>query len=194
MKFYRSGKPIAKQRPRLGKGCVYDPQSKEKAIWRTDFKTQMLAQGVLNPLKGAIKADLDFRVQIPKSWSKKRKRTAFYATSRPDIDNYEKWVLDILNNIAYEDDSQIVQLTSLKTYSNNPSTEIKLILLEDNMINEHAVTYKDKLSIEDLNLIIKKANILGMNKRQLMRVYQEEDDDGTHVYFAVEGLKEHENG
>lgn len=194
MRFYRSGKPIAKQRPRLGRGCVYDPQSKEKEQWRTDFKTQMLSQGILSPLKGAIRAALDVRVQIPKSWSKKRKETAFHVTSKPDIDNYEKWVLDILNKIAYEDDSQIVQITSSKTYSNNPGVEIRLFQLEDSMINEHAVTYKDKLNVEDLNYIITKANQLGLSHRHLTRVYQEEDREGTHVYFVVEGLKENGNG
>jgi len=58
------------------------------------------------------------------------------------------------------------------------------------MINEHALTYKEKLCVEDLNYIIKKANRLGLLDRQLIRVYQEEDQDGNHIYFSVEGLKE----
>ena len=64
--------------------------------------------------------------------------------------------------------------------------------LGDKMINEHAITYKDNPSIEDLNYFAKKANRLGLSKRTLLRVFQEEDEDGIHVYFAVDGLKEKE--
>ena len=62
------------------------------------------------------------------------------------------------------------------------------------MINEHAVTYKDKIALEDLDYIVKKANRLGLSNRQLSRVYKEEDADGIHIYFSVEGLKENGNG
>ncbi|MFO7745448.1 MAG: hypothetical protein R6V36_08695 [Psychroflexus sp.] len=58
------------------------------------------------------------------------------------------------------------------------------------MINEHAITYKDKLSCEDLNYLAKKANKLGKLGREIARVFCQEDDEGMHVYFEVEALKE----
>lgn len=56
------------------------------------------------------------------------------------------------------------------------------------MLNEHAVTYTEKLCVKDLEYIVKKANRLGRNGREIVRVYQQEDGDGTHVYFEVTGM------
>jgi len=56
------------------------------------------------------------------------------------------------------------------------------------MLHEHAVTYKDRLTIADLDYIIKKANRLGKNNREVIRVHEEKDNEGTHVYFDVTGL------
>ena len=56
------------------------------------------------------------------------------------------------------------------------------------MLNEHAITYKERLSIADLDYIIKKANRLGRNGKEVVRVYQQEDDEGFHLYFEVQSL------
>jgi len=57
------------------------------------------------------------------------------------------------------------------------------------MLNEHAVTYKERLSISDLDYIIKKANRLGKNGKEVMRVYQQEDNEGFHVYYEIQSVK-----
>jgi len=57
------------------------------------------------------------------------------------------------------------------------------------MLNEHAITYNDKISISQLDYLIKKANKLGKVGRDVMRVYQEEDNEGVHVYFEVQGFQ-----
>jgi len=56
------------------------------------------------------------------------------------------------------------------------------------MLNEHAITYKDRLSVADLNYLIRKANKLGKCSREVIRVYQQEDCEGIHVYFETTGL------
>lgn len=58
------------------------------------------------------------------------------------------------------------------------------------MLHEHAVTYKDRLTIADLDYIVKKANKLGIVSRQVLRVHEESDAEGTHVYFDVTGMNE----
>ncbi len=58
------------------------------------------------------------------------------------------------------------------------------------MLHEHAVTYKEKLTMAELDYIVKKANKLGRNGREVIRVHEETDADGTHVYFDVTGLNE----
>jgi len=56
------------------------------------------------------------------------------------------------------------------------------------MLHEHAITYKDRLSVADLDYITKKANKLGRNGREIIRVHEETDSEGTHIYFDVMGL------
>lgn len=56
------------------------------------------------------------------------------------------------------------------------------------MLHEHAITYKDRLSVADLDYISKKANKLGRSGREVVRVHEETDVDGTHVYFDVTGM------
>lgn len=55
------------------------------------------------------------------------------------------------------------------------------------MPNEHAITYVDKVSMKDLQYLVKKANRLGKSGRDITRVYQQEDEEGVHVYFEVTG-------
>ena len=57
------------------------------------------------------------------------------------------------------------------------------------MLHEHAITYKDRLSISDLDYIVKKANKLGRSGRDIVRVHEELDNEGVHVYFDVMGMK-----
>ncbi len=57
------------------------------------------------------------------------------------------------------------------------------------MLHEHAITYKDKLSIVDMDYMIKKANKLGRLGREVIRVHEESDDEGIHVYYDVTSMK-----
>lgn len=55
------------------------------------------------------------------------------------------------------------------------------------MLNEHAITYQDRLSVADLDYLAKKANKLGRSGREVIRVIQEEDSEGIHIYYQVTG-------
>ena len=57
------------------------------------------------------------------------------------------------------------------------------------MLHEHALTYKDRLSVADLDYMVKKANRLGKSGRDVLRVHEESDSEGIHVYFDVTGMK-----
>lgn len=57
------------------------------------------------------------------------------------------------------------------------------------MLHEHAITYQDKLTIKELDYIVKKANKLGRIDREVVRVHEESDSEGVHVYFDVTGMK-----
>lgn len=58
------------------------------------------------------------------------------------------------------------------------------------MLHEHAITYKEKLSMADLDYIVKKSNLLGKKGREVLRVHEETDAEGTHIYFDVTRMHE----
>ena len=72
-------------------------------------------------LEGQIKAQITAYYKIPKSYTKKRIETIRkgleYPQKKPDADNIGKIILDALNNIAYKDDSQVVELTVYKRFT-----------------------------------------------------------------------------
>jgi len=51
---------------------------------------------------------------------------AIRPTNKPDLDNIAKIILDSLNGIAYKDDSQVVSLTVIKHYSDNPCVVVRM--------------------------------------------------------------------
>jgi len=79
-------------------------------------------------------AKLDMRIiayyGIPASKSKKIKEKMANGEMRPckkpDMDNVVKIIADSLNNIAYRDDTQIVDCQIRKFYSNQPRIEVTI--------------------------------------------------------------------
>lgn len=77
-------------------------------------------------------AMLDMRIlayySIPKSGSKKVKAqklaNVIRPTKKPDMDNVVKMVADALNQVAYKDDTQIVDCQVRKFFSEEPRIEV----------------------------------------------------------------------
>lgn len=67
---------------------------------------------------------------IAESWSKTDKAkalaNALLPTSKPDGDNYLKFVQDSLNKICFLDDSQVVDARVIKLYSDDPGIRIEV--------------------------------------------------------------------
>lgn len=63
---------------------------------------------------------IDLFKSVPRSFSKKASKQAlqgvFRWVSKPDCDNVAKSILDALNGVAFDDDSQIVELVVRKHY------------------------------------------------------------------------------
>lgn len=117
---------VPKDRPR---GRVVTPRGKRPFVQMyTPAKTvkaeQFIAErfwiesGLKDPFEGPVTVQLVFHMPIPSSWSKKRQKEAVGQphTSRPDLDNLVKTVLDALNGFLYRDDSQICELVVRKEY------------------------------------------------------------------------------
>lgn len=129
IKFTIPGQPVAKGRPIFGAGRVYTP---EKTVnYEQLVKFSYLQTERVKFLEGEqLKVELMIYFAIPKSTSKKRIAKMMAGTERPtkkpDIDNIEKIILDSLNGIAYNDDSQIVSCWADKFYSTVPRVEIQI--------------------------------------------------------------------
>lgn len=131
--FTIPGKPVPKARARSTRaGRHYTPattrtaEANVRAAWYSQVGTQR------KPLDAPVHVTVHAFFELPKSWSKlKRKETKFH-TSKPDIDNVIKLITDALNGVAYVDDSSVVKVTGTKNYTTNePSTVVSLIFFDD---------------------------------------------------------------
>lgn len=110
-------------RPRLSKGHTYMPkqyQNFKKALQGMAKKRVAQIQ-LKEPLINPIKIRVDFYFKTPKSWSKKKAENAFYHSSKPDLDNLVKSVLDAFNGIVFKDDAQVVEIIARKFWSDRES-------------------------------------------------------------------------
>jgi len=126
MKFVIDGKPIPQSRPRFRnarkRAIVYDPSAADKDEARMAVLQQMREQGVTTKLHGPLKIRFTFYCGGDRS----KHMEGPYHYKRPDIDNYIKFYLDVLNELAYSDDSQIVELNAVKLRSYGGKTEIEV--------------------------------------------------------------------
>jgi len=117
-------KPKAAPRPRVTQNGTYNDSDYTK--WKNGLK--LLAKSkIKKQIEGEVYLQIEFFYEIPKSWTKKKKENAKWHTSKPDIDNLIKSVMDSLNGIAFKDDSQVVMIQARKQYAtiNGVKIEIK---------------------------------------------------------------------
>jgi len=114
------GKIKGKARPRFNTktGRTFTPEdtvSYENWV-RINYKDQFGKY-----LEGTIKARIIAYYKIPKSYAKKRvqaiREGLEHPQKKPDADNIAKIILDSLNKIAFDDDSQVVELIVIKRYT-----------------------------------------------------------------------------
>lgn len=122
IEFFIPGEPRGKQRPRVAVrgqyAHAYTPE--QTTVYENLVKMMFLQQCSGQHLEGAIKAEIVAYFPIPKSVSKKKRVQMLSGeirhTKKPDGDNIAKIVLDSLNGIAYEDDSQVCDQHVIKRY------------------------------------------------------------------------------
>ena len=125
------GKPLGKQRPRVLKtGIAYTP--KETVNYETFVKMLYLEKYAgKKPFEGPVSMLISAFYQIPKSASKGRReamaRHHILPTTRPDIDNIAKIIMDALAGVAYQDDKQVTSCAVNKLYSHEPKVVVDVI-------------------------------------------------------------------
>lgn len=86
------------------------------------------------PFAGPVRVDIVYHIEVPKSWSGKKKKEAMgnYVTGRGvgDIDNFLENTFDVLNGIIIKDDSQIAEQYSVKYWWPESGTDVEVQSLE----------------------------------------------------------------
>ena len=139
--FTVPGEPVALGRARVavisGHARMYTPKESAQhkgavAAWAR------LANVCLAPDDQALGVDVVAVWEWPASWPKRRIVAAVVAldndramfgvpkSSRPDVDNVAKLVLDALNGIAFSDDGHVAQLRAAKVYGPKAATHIRI--------------------------------------------------------------------
>lgn len=118
------GEAIGKQRPRfVRRGNHVSTYTPEKTKTYEDEIRYMAraAMGASEPLETPVTVAIYIRVEIPKSFSKQKRKDALAniikPTKKPDLDNIAKCFLDAMNGHVYLDDKQVVNLHVTKVYS-----------------------------------------------------------------------------
>ncbi|MBD5504619.1 MAG: RusA family crossover junction endodeoxyribonuclease [Lachnospiraceae bacterium] len=130
MKFTVLGEPKGKGRPRFIPQTGRAMTPKDTANYETLVRMEYMVQ--CKGFKFPDDAMLDMRIMayysIPKSQTKKKKelmkRQLLRPIKKPDMDNVVKIIADSLNQVAYRDDTQIVDCQCRKFYSENPRVEV----------------------------------------------------------------------
>ena len=100
VRFFVSGKPVPKARPRTmsrgGKSITYTPKATRQ--WESLVRdTAALEMRRRKPLDGPLEVSMQFWMPVPASWTNKKRDAAagtFHA-KKPDVDNLAKAVLDL---------------------------------------------------------------------------------------------------
>jgi Holliday junction resolvase RusA-like endonuclease len=138
IEVWYQGEPRGKGRPRVSTRGGF-------ARMHTDAKTAAYEKGLSKaaasvmagrePYAGPVKIDVEARVSVPKSFSKKKRDWALMGLwppmTKPDMDNVLK-TMDALNGIVWVDDKQVIEGTFRKRYADKPVLIIKVeaILLD----------------------------------------------------------------
>lgn len=87
------------------------------------------AMGSRPPLEGPVSVRMTAFSVTPASWSKKKRETTTWRTSKPDLDNTYKLCADSLNNIVWLDDAQVACLHVEKLYAAQASLVVCIMPL-----------------------------------------------------------------
>lgn len=119
-------KPVPKQSFQYTqKGLRYTKASTKAYINHVKLYLLSIMPKGFQKFKNGIHIDYTFVFQLPVKM-KKQAHLKLYKTSRPDADNLQKTINDILNGLVFEDDSQICSGTFEKIYGEVAGTSLNI--------------------------------------------------------------------
>jgi Holliday junction resolvase RusA-like endonuclease len=127
IEFTVLGQPVPKGRPkfaRRGKNVVAYTPAKTVAYEALVQHAASAAMVGREPTRKPIRLIVGLFLNVPASWSKKRRALAISghirATKKPDADNVLKGLKDGCNGIVWNDDAQVVVIELSKAYGEVP--------------------------------------------------------------------------
>jgi Holliday junction resolvase RusA-like endonuclease len=127
MKIFIPGEPIAQPRVKVstkgGFARAYTERDHPIHAYKQAIRMAYVNAGG-EVLEGPVEIRIACWFERPKNHSKKRRQQAEPKTTKPDLDNVGKAILDALNEIAYNDDGQVCRLTVEKWYVGGPYDSI----------------------------------------------------------------------
>ena len=140
--FRIEGEAVGKMRPKVssvnGHPSVYTPH--KQVVFENWVRMCYLSalnrvypnfKGILFEKDVPVKVNIEIVKRAPVSASKRKRQLMLTGeinpTSKPDVDNVAKSILDALNKTAFYDDSQVVDLTVSKHYAEGDYIVVTLI-------------------------------------------------------------------
>lgn len=109
---------------------AYDPSKDYKEALRWQIKPHAPKE----PFQGPMRVHLTFHLPIPKQTTKTIKKQMINGVcvpwKRPDLDNLAYTVTNAMQDIIYQDDSQIIDLVLSKRYSEVPKILVKIFEMD----------------------------------------------------------------
>lgn len=141
LKFIIKRKPENYVRERVSRGKhFYNPKGNISNEYKKEMISQMKREDrkeineIIKRGNYLVKIKCKFYIPIQKSCSIeesiKKEIGLILPTTRPDVDNYLKFILDALHDVVYDDDSKVVSVFGEKLYSFETRTEIEIELEE----------------------------------------------------------------
>jgi len=132
--FNIPGQPVAKGRPKFARRgahvVAYTPAATVSYENLVKMAATLAMRGV-EPTAGPVALSVSLSMQIPASWSNKRRALAaagsIAATKKPDADNVLKGIKDGCNGIVWRDDAQVVRIVLEKCYSQTPGALVEVM-------------------------------------------------------------------
>ena len=125
-------KPQARHRSTIKNGRISTYEDKEMKFWKNNLAYLIKSQKPECWANCALKMVITFFIRPPQYIAKvKKNQEALEAETmlvmvKPDLDNYEKALMDAINGICYHDDGQVAKKIARKVYSNDPRIEFEI--------------------------------------------------------------------